>query len=153
MLHKSRLDQKDLYGADRLNCLSYDNWTKHKSKIVPQFQYRYLVNPVSEFPLASRLVHNEYGYCPIGYFQLWHSSAKRIYPVVNGSAEHSDVMFAVQWPIQNRVLLPGLFVYHLESEHGHMGKDWNGRRSRPFGPEHHHHHHHPKPYCHDGGKK
>jgi hypothetical protein len=134
MLRHAKLDEKNIYGADRLNTVSYDQWIAHKHKTIPQHQWRYLVSPPAEFPLGSRLLHQEYGWCPIGYFQLWHSRMKRKYPIVSGSAEHSDVLFSVQWPRENRVLLPEIFVYHLESEAGNMGANWNGRKTKAFGP-------------------
>jgi hypothetical protein len=135
MLSHSQLDSTCIYGADRLNCVTYDHWMKHKHKTVPQHQWRYMVTPNSEFPLGSRLLHQEYGYCPIGYFQMWHSSQKRKYPITAGSAEHDDVLFAVQWERSKRILLPEFFVYHLESESAQMGANWQGRKTKPFGPD------------------
>lgn len=135
MLKKAKLDPKNIYGADRLNVLSYEHWMEHKGKTVPQFQWRYMVTPQKEFTLGSRLLHNEYGYCPIGYFQLWHSSKKRKYSVINGSAEHADVLFSVQWERKHRMLLPEFFVYHLESEQTVMGANWLGRKTKPFAPD------------------
>lgn len=151
MVAHAGIQEGNIYGADRLNCKSYDHWEKHKHKISPQHQWRYMVTPPEEFPIGSRLLHQEYGYCPIGYFQLWHSRDKRRYPIHTGSAEHSDVLFAVQWSRNQRLLLPELFCFHLESERG-FGMNWQGRKSKPFGPCHpkHHHqhsHHEPKPYC------
>ena len=133
MLKHGKLNQSYIYGADRLNVLSYDNWQAHKNKTVPQHQWRYMVTPQAEFPIGSRLLHKEYGYCPIGYFQLWHSKMRRKYPIINGSAEHGDVLFAVQWPREQRILLPEFFVYHLESDkNARMGANWNGRTTKPF---------------------
>lgn len=131
-LRDARLNQKNLYGADRQNVITYENYKEHKAKIVPQHKWKYLVEPIKEFPLGSRLLHMDYGYCPIGYFQLWHHTANRKYPVVAGSAEHSDVLFAIQWARENRVLLPEFFVFHLESENSKMGINWAGRKSKPF---------------------
>lgn len=163
MLHHAQLDKANIYGCDRLNTKSFDNWEEHKHKTVPQHQWRFMVTPHAEFPLGARLMHQELGYCPIGYFQLWHSSLKRTYPIHCGSAEHSDVVFAAQWPRPNRVLLPEMFVYHLESDGAApMGINWKGRKTPPFGPKHcshghrrghchhhhcHHHHGHHHHYC------
>ena len=134
-LHMAKLNKEYLYGCDRLNCVSYEHWKKHEHKTVPQHAWRFMVTPQSEFPVGSRLLHLEYGYCPIGYFQLWHSSVRRMYPIVCGSAEHSDVLFAVQWPREKRILLPEFFCYHLESEAVKMGANWDGRKTKVFGPE------------------
>lgn len=136
MLDHAQLNTANIYGADRLNTGNYENWMAHKNEGIPQHAWRYLVNAIKAFDLGARLLHAEYGWCPIGYFQLWHSSMHRQYPVTNGSSEHSDVLFAVQWPRPNRVLLPEFFVYHLESEQGPMGQNWNGRKSKHFGPGH-----------------
>ena len=133
-LKMAKLDKKKLYGCDRMNTKTWENWEKHKKKTIPQHSWRFMVNPQEEFPVGSRLLHLEYGYCPIGYFQLWHSSLRRQYPIVCGSAEHSDVLFAVQWPREDRVLLPEFFVYHLESEEVKMGANWGGRKTKAFGP-------------------
>lgn len=131
VLARAKLDEKHLYGADRVNVVGFDAWQKLKAE-PHQFQWRYLVTPPG--PVGSRLLHMEYGYCPIGYFQLWWSGAKRQYPIVAGSAEHGDVLFAVQWPRDRRILLPELFVYHLESEVAAMGTNWKGRKTKPFTP-------------------
>lgn len=133
MVSRAKLNPKHIYGADRLNTKSHENWEKHKHKRVPQYHWRYMVNAQEEFSLGARLVHAEYGYCPIGYFQLWHSTVNRKYPVHAGSAEHSDVLFAVQWAREERILLPELFVYHLESEgDAPMGINWDGRKTKHF---------------------
>ena len=132
MLQMAKLDPSNIYGADRLCSDSYEHWMKNRDSTVPQHQWRFLVNPPASFRLGSRLLHNEYGWCPIGYFQLWSSSVRRQYPVVCGSAEHSDVVFAVQWARENRILLPELFVFHLASEDSPMGANWSGRRTKPF---------------------
>jgi glycosyltransferase involved in cell wall biosynthesis len=134
MLMMAKLDQRYLYGCDRFNTCTYDKWMKAQEKIYPQYAYRYLVRPVEELPLGARLVHLEYGYCPIGFFQLWHSSTNRQYPIICGSAEHSDVLFAVQWERSRRVLLPEFFVYHLQAENAKFGADWKGRQTKTFGP-------------------
>lgn len=133
MLDHAKLNEDYIYGADRLNCRGFDNWAENKHKVVPQHMWRYLVTPQNDFQLGARLLHQEHGYCPIGFFQLWHSKKRVTYPVVCGSAEHSDVLFAVQWPREKRALLPEFFVYHLEST-AEFGANWNGRKSPPFKP-------------------
>ena len=140
ILNKSRLDEDCLYGADRVNVVGRDHWeaVKRSADYRRQYRYRYMVGPAAGpgghgVRLGSRLLHNEHGYCPIGYFQLWHSRHRdRRYHFAQGSAEHSDVLFALQWPAARRVLLPGVFVYHLESEPAKMGANWNGRVTKSF---------------------
>lgn len=136
MLARHPLDRSCIYGADRLNVVGFDAWQKVKRKAQEQFHHYCLVSAHDGLAsIGTRLVHNELGWCPIGYFQLWHSSARRRYPVNCGAAEHSDVVFAAHWPREKRVKLPEFFVYHLESERAAMGANWQGRTTRPFGPE------------------
>lgn len=132
MLGHAKLDQKNIYGCDRVNTKNYEHWMAHKGKTVPQFTHGCLVNTPGEFTIGSRLIHAAYGYTPLGFFQLFHSSSKRRYPTNQGSAEHTDVLFSIQWDREHRILLPEIFVFHLESEQGPMGLNWSGRRSRRF---------------------
>ena len=131
VLSKSRLDADCIYGADRLEVVGRPAWRRLQDhpRFSRQYHYKYLVSG-PPLPLGSRLLHNEYGYCPIGYFQLWHSKhARRRYHDSQGSAEHSDVLFALQWPARKRLLLPGMFVYHLQSERAPMAQ--TGRAGKP----------------------
>ena len=133
MLRYTKLREDTIYGMDRLNTRSYENWRANKWRTEPQHQYRFMVTPTEQFPVGSRLVHQELGFLPCGYFQLFHQSHKRVYSVNTGGAEHSDAMFAAQW--EKRTIIPEAFCYHLESESGGaMGKNWRGRRTKRFGP-------------------
>lgn len=134
MLQRSGLKENCLYGADRANVFGYDHFMNHKHKLNLHYAHRYFVEPPKEFPIGARIIHNEHGYTPIGYFQLWHRSSGKRYPIHQGNAEHTDVLFAAQWARQNRVLLPEVIVYHLDSELGPtpMGKNWNGRQTPLF---------------------
>lgn len=136
MLHKARLEEHCLYGADRVNIVGSEMWERVRGhhQFQRQFQHRYLVAAPAEARLGARLLHDDYGYCPIGYFQLWHGSAQKRYPINQGSAEHTDVLFALHWPAARRRLLPTAFCYHLESERAEMGANWTGRTTRPFTP-------------------
>ena len=134
ILNKSRLDPDCIYGADRVNVVGREQWEKVKqtSQYERQYHHRYLVSP-PRLPLGARLLHNELGYCPIGYFQMWNSRYhNRRYHISQGSAEHTDVLFSSQWPANKRLLLPGMFVYHLESETAKMGANWQKRTTKPF---------------------
>lgn len=134
-LQTMALQEDVIYGVDRLNVKNFSNWKNSKDYLTPQFENGCHVVAHKDFSMSSRLLHGDYGYLPIGYFQLWHSSNKRNYPGNCGSSEHSDVLFALQWPRVKRILIPNLFVYHLESEPAPMGYNWEGRKSKKFGPE------------------
>lgn len=138
LFYRARPERHKLYGADRQNVYGWDKWCDHKHKRIPSHSQRYFIEPVKEWPMGARIIHEIYGYCPIGYFQLWHHSMGRSYPTHQGNAEHTDVLFAIQWERKDRVLLPEVIVAHLESNTGpiKMGTNWRGRKTPPFGPGH-----------------
>jgi hypothetical protein len=148
LLSMAHLDNSHLYGADRLRVKGYRAWQDNKSMLIPHHKFGYLLTPHEAFPVGARLVHGDWGYMPIGYFQLWHSSVKREYPVIAGNAAHSDVVFATQWENHERVLIPTMFVYHLESDPGaYTGTNWEGRKTPHFGPIPCKSHNPKKEYC------
>jgi hypothetical protein len=139
MLMRSHLNENCIYGCDRVNVYNYDNWLTLKAKLIPHYIHSYFVEPLEK--IGARIIHSDYGYVPIGYFQMWHKSCNKKYPTAQGTAEHTDVLFAIRWPRAYRILLPEIFVYHLESEKCPMGTNWNGRKTKPFGSHHHKHNH------------
>jgi hypothetical protein len=86
--------------------------------------------------MGARISLRQYGgYVPIGFFQMWNAGRfpERRYPLIQGSAEHTDVLHAIQWPASKRRILPEIIAVHLESEKSEMGVNWKGRKSKPFG--------------------
>lgn len=138
MIAKSGLETDCIYGCNRMNVVGWDAWQKLKSEWHdnPQFTYSCLVDSPAEYPLGATLVHKQYGYMPIGFFQMWHSSYMHRYqlryPDVMGSAEKDDVQWSLRWPRKQRILLPTVRVFHLESESSLMGINWNGRMTKKF---------------------
>ena len=160
MLHRAKLNPKNIYGADRVNVMGSEIWDDHKHKLTPHYSSGYFVQPPKEFPIGARIIHHEIGYTPIGYFQLWNKAMGKKYPIHQGNAEHTDVLFAAYWPRENRILLPEVIVCHLEShtDPQPMAANWNGRITPHFRHKKHHHkphhghcgcgyHHHHK-HCH-----
>jgi hypothetical protein len=165
-LEWAHLDERCIYGADRCNVTGWPawqqiqsagGWDNHRYECVQRFY------PSS---VGGRHVPDLHGYCPIGFFQLFHGSAMvdrgfhlRRYPLNHGDAARTDVQFALQWDRRYRVLLPEVIVLHLESEAAQQGANWKGRTTARFAaPEptdeghrprpipHQPHHHHPWPY-------
>lgn len=143
LLDRAQLNTKNIYGADRVNVYGYEAWQKMKKRIVPHYGYRWFIDPGfchSEKPaedarLGARVIHMQYGWIPIGYFQLWHGSLGHQYNYKRGAAAGADILFPTLWPRENRVLLPEVVCYHLDSEPKHgIGTNWKGRKSRPFKP-------------------
>lgn len=132
ILAKAALDATCLYGVLRVSVVGKRRWMEEINSDEPQFSYRWKVHTAPDLPVGDVLVHKEYGFVPIGYFQMWHSSCDVRYPSVAGSAENDDVLFALQWPRNKRILLPHFRVYHLESERAEMGANWYGRTTKQW---------------------
>jgi hypothetical protein len=135
MLENAEIDPTCLYGMDRVNCPGVQAWDKYLDSPHVQYLWRYLLNPPPGWQLGARIAHGDFGgYIPPGYFQLWNpaGSGNKRYPIkVESDMEHTDVLFAIQWPRQKRILLPEGWCIHLESS-GEFGKNWKGRKSPPF---------------------
>ncbi len=142
LLFRSKLRNWCLYGADRLNVYGYNRWSEIKHKKHTAFSENYFITPPAQVPMGARIIHKDYGWTPLGFFQLWSASMGRKYPLNQGTAEHTDVLFACQWPRHDRILLPEVLCYHLESTDGPtpMGANWQGRKTPPFKCDGHCHH-------------
>jgi len=149
VMEQAEFSAENIYGMDRVNCPSYEEWEKYLLARATDWRLHYLITTPSNWSVGARISHADYGgWTPIGYFQMWNrASGITRYPVTNdSSAEHTDVLFGLQWPRCDRVLIPEMYAIHLESEEGRMGVNWEGRKSKPFGPEEHPHPHpHPHP--------
>ncbi len=145
MLEKTELNPKNIYGADRVNVYGYEAYKNLKARLVPHYQDHWFVDPgfchewhgptPEGVKLGARLIHKEQGWLPLGYHQLWHESVNIRYNYKIGSAAGSDLWFPCQWPRENRILMPEVIVYHLDSALDHKkGTNWKGRKSARFGP-------------------
>ncbi len=143
MLTQAQLQRENIYGADRINVYGYEAWQRLKPQLDRHYQDRWFIDPgfchakdvPTDMRLGARVIHKEHSWVPIGFFQLFHSSHGRRYNHKRGSAAGTDIMFPAQWARKNRVLLPEVVVYHLDSEPVHgIGTNWKGRKSRPFAP-------------------
>jgi len=135
ILHSLKLDPTCIYGIDRMECQSFPDWIGFKCNPSIQHEFNVFVKPRA-FPLGARLVLlNADGYVPLGCFQLWNPAVSRIihYAESQNNAARSDMLFAMQWPRIKRQHLPEIVGIHLESEKPEtMGRNWNGRVSKPF---------------------
>lgn len=136
-LKAAELEPDCIYGADRLLVSTKAQWLKVKNDLQQHRWHSNIKGP--QLPLGDRWGNETTGYVPIGYFQLWHSSADswggiriRPYPDRHGNACRSDVQFALQWDRKKRHSLPEFFVYHLESEPAKLGANWEGRTTKRF---------------------
>lgn len=132
ILNHTYLDDKFIYGADRIDVVGMDAWNKLHSHLhcCPQHAHKCLVNHGTNSPISARYVDKLRGYVPIGYFQLWHAKSHKDYPFSLGSAAHDDVIFAAQWAERHRVLLPHVITYHLCGSIPVWGENWDGNRKQ-----------------------
>ncbi len=144
LLTMAQIEPKNIYGADRINVYGWEAWQALKPTLGRHYQDRWFIDPgfchAPKVPegirFGARVVHKEYGWIPIGFFQLFHASKGARYNYKRGAAAGTDVMFPQQWARTNRVLLPEIVVYHLDSEEIHgIGTNWSGRKSKPFAPK------------------
>ena len=128
------LDRESIYGVDRVNCIGYEPWKKFLAEHHTGHDYMCRTK-IPPFPLLDRISIRDYGgWVPIGFFQMWHGSLGRRYPIAKGNAEHTDVLHAIQWDETRRHLIPEVVAVHLQSEHSALGANWKGRTTPRFAP-------------------
>jgi hypothetical protein len=133
-LESRPLDRESVYGIDRVNCIGWQAWKSFLAAEPLQHDYMCRVR-MPPFPMLDRIAIRDYGgYLPIGYFQMWHGSLGRRYPIAQGDAEHTDVLHAIQWDEGRRHLIPEVVGIHLMAEPSTLGANWKGRCSPRFGP-------------------
>lgn len=135
-------DPQVLYGVDRAMVRSWWDWQKLKASgylAHGQHDFHCRVNFPKGYEVGPRWANSEYGYCPIGFFQMWNSKSDiykgihlKHYPTTSNDAARGDVQFAIRWDRRNRQLLPEVIAVHLESEPAPLGANWAGRTTRRF---------------------
>ncbi len=130
LLEYDDLDKDSIYSVDRIDVIGRDSYIDMIQSLPKQYSDFVFVEELN--PISTRMFHNTMGYCPIGYFQLFHSSKFQEYSEKHSTAARSDVLFLNNWDKKHRRLFPGLFAYHLMSELSPMGTNWDGRKSKQF---------------------
>jgi hypothetical protein len=141
LFNHTHLDRRFLYGADRVDVIGLEEvmTMREAAMRLPQHAFHSGLSPhhggavFQRAPSSSsaRYVDSLRGYCPIGFFQLWHASQQRPYPYSLGTAAHDDVIFAGSWPREHRHLLPSVVCYHLCGRPPYYGENWDGQRRQP----------------------
>jgi hypothetical protein len=133
MFNHSALDTKCIYGCDRVDIIGREEHRRLLQRLrdEPQNAHSAFIHPGHHRPTGHRYVDPLRGYCPIGYFQLWHARAHKAYPYSLGGAAHDDVIFSGQWSAGHRRLLPTAFCYHLCARPPQWGENWDGNRKQP----------------------
>jgi len=137
-LEAADLDPSMIYGVDRLECKSWEDWQRFIGSPEPAIQGNgfFIHTTHAPFQLGTRVAFQHHGgYIPIGFFQLWHPGESKVsaYPEGHTDAGKEDANFPTQWPRRKRALIPDILAYHLESEAAEMAVNWKGRRTKPFG--------------------
>lgn len=136
LVRKLPLDPKCIYGIDRVNCRSWDDWVRWVPTGLPQLEKDHLLH-VGPWQTGARLVRRTFGgYTPIGFFQMWNPVGSGItkYAEDHTDAARGDVDFALGWDRCHRWLIPEVVAFHLESEEAPKGANWEGRKTKKFGP-------------------
>lgn len=139
----AHLETRKIYGVDRIMVHSREDWNKLAASgwlLGIQADYPHGVGVPEGYQLGSRWMGAD-GYVPIGFFQMWHRGGggeekwgirTKPYPTSHGTACRTDVQFALQWDRRDRVLIPEIFVAHLEGTKAKKGSNWNGRTTPEF---------------------
>lgn len=143
---RAHLNPAAVHGFDRFMVRSWADWQRLVAAGWPTTgnpaHYPHAVLIPSGFSLGARWASSD-GYVPVGFAQLWHRKSGgeewrgmrvKPYPSGHGSACREDVQQGLQWDRRDRVLVPEVFVAHLESEPAKNGANWKGRTTRRFGP-------------------
>lgn len=138
------LQQDTIYGADRAMIHSFEEWKKLVATGYMQgggWDYHCRTTFPQGFEIGTRWTHPHFGYVPIGFFQLYHSSQDewrgirvKHYPMNHSGACRTDCQFGLKWDRHKRNLMPELIVVHLDSERLAKGANWKGRVTKQFGP-------------------
>ena len=136
ILENLPLDDRKIYGIDRLMVTSHGEWMSFLSAPRP-IQESWVFIHLDSFPVGCRIAeyaNKDAGYTPIGYFQLWSPGGSGVwgYPTEHGTCDRTDVLHAKKWSRCDRELLPELVCLHLDSEAAKMGTNWEGRKTRRF---------------------
>lgn len=141
ILNSFPLEDKCIYGIDRLMCNSFGKWIDfieafnreekfiHKQKIYMD---------VDHFPLGGRVVnYGRGGLWVIGFFQLWNpeGSGVKEYPIERVGYDRTDVAHMKKWGKGTRLMIPDIIGIHLSSQDHSKAQNWNGRTSRSFIPD------------------
>lgn len=128
LFNMSHLEKSCIYGADRVDVVGREDLQKTNSQ---QHQHSMLLVPPTDRAIGARYIDHLRGYCPLGFFQLWHADSQHAYPYSLGTAEHDDIMFSACWPESQRRHLPGVICHHLCSKTPRWGENWGGERKQP----------------------
>lgn len=144
-LEDADLDKNCIYGADRFVIKGWDKWQRLKNSgyfhKYSRGGHHYVSFP-ENFPVGARWADTVQGYVPIGAFQLVNGEStiwqglrqKRYAPYGHNDAARTDIQFGLQWDRRERLILPEVVCGHLESDDNKTGKNWEGRKTLPFGP-------------------
>ena len=140
ILENLELDNKTIYGIDRMMCPSYKDWLYFIDNPSLLHEGWIYVHP-SAFPMGVRIAeYKGKGWEPIGFFQMWNPKGSGVfeYPKEHGAVDRSDVIFAKKFPRSKRQLLPEIISIHIDSEEAvQMGKNWSGRQTTKFSLDSH----------------
>ena len=140
-LKDAHLANACLYGCDRLNVPGWQAWQRVQARGLWARGDQWCVplqRPDCTLGRASAIIATATH--PSAFFSSGTATvttgpcAAKRYPLIHGTAARTDVAHALHWDRQQRIHIPELLVWHLESEPTGMGANWKGRKTARFGP-------------------
>jgi hypothetical protein len=133
LFNHTHLSRACLYGADRVDVVGRGALAllREAALVEPQHAWSCLLSSRHNAPPSPRYVDSLRGYCPLGFFQLWHAICQKPYPYSLGTAAHDDIMFCDGWAASHRAHLPTVLCYHLCATAPQWGENWDGVRKQP----------------------
>lgn len=130
LFNHTHLERDCLYGCDRVDVVGKEAIDKMRHGVgYRQHQSGVVIND-SSGPIGHRWVDHLRGYCPLGFFQLWHASKQRPYPYSLGTAAHDDLIFSTSWPLARRRHLPTVICRHICADKPYIAQHWNGQKRK-----------------------
>jgi hypothetical protein len=137
ILEQLDLNEQCIYGIDRMDCTSYEEWRRFLDSTHAQYENSTWIHG-GPWNTATRVMFLEHGgYVPMGFFQLFNVNADvlhnwKFYSELYDNAGGSDLGFALRWERMHRHLLPEIVATHLMTDDAYMGINWAGRKSKEF---------------------
>lgn len=138
ILQNADLDKSMIYGIDRFQFQSYEDWQRFYGTPEPQVQgngvFVHTTHVGQHIAMGTRVMFEARGgYVPIGFFQLWNVASGILkYPEGHSTAGREDSLFGALWPRSKRGFIPEVIAFHLESEQAPMAVNWSGRKTKQF---------------------
>jgi hypothetical protein len=132
ILKKRNLQKDTIYGCKRIFCPSPEAFFKYLK--IPRLIKRWKIDgnygmTAGKEYAPGGVAKRDIPYLPLGFFQLFHSSQKHLYPEDVPHAAKSDMDFPALWDKQKFINISAI---HLPVTEGESWENYYGRSTPPF---------------------